>query len=64
MNWYKKSYNKSQLEKGKEVEMEHHKGPDVAEEIAKDHLEEHEDYYIGLKHMENMLSDIEKRKNK
>jgi len=29
-----------------------------------DHLEEHQDYYIGLEHMENELKDIEKREKK
>jgi len=26
-----------------------------------DHLEEHPDYYSGLKHMENLLTELEKR---
>jgi len=39
----------------------HTDDPDTAREIAMDHLEEHDDYYIGLEHMENMLKDIEKK---
>ncbi len=60
-------YEKSQVEKGKKVELEHSKDPDIAEEIAIDHLEEHDDYYIGLEHMEETLKEIEdrdKRKNR
>lgn len=36
-------YPKDQLEKGRIVEMEHTKDPLIANEIAKDHLEEHKD---------------------
>ncbi len=54
-------YEKSQIEVGKKIEFEHTDDPDIAKEIAMDHLEEHKDYYIGLEHMENMLKDIEKR---
>lgn len=57
-------YEKSQVERGKNVEFEHTKNPDTAREIAMDHLEEHKDYYTGLEHMENMLEEIEERKNK
>ena len=57
-------YERSQIEKGKLVEFEHTNDPDIAKEISTDHLEEHKDYYIGLEHMENMLSDIEKRQKK
>ena len=57
-------YEKSQIEKGKSVEFEHTDDPDTAREISMDHLEEHKDYYIGLEHMENMLSGIEKRRKK
>jgi hypothetical protein len=38
------SYNKEQLEKGIEVEMEHTSNPNQAKEIAKDHLEESKDF--------------------
>ena len=55
-------FEKSQVEKGRAVEFEHTNDPDTAREIAMDHLEEHQEYYTGLKHMEEMLSEIEKRK--
>lgn len=54
-------YEKSQVDRGKDVEFEHTDNPDIAKEIAMDHLQEHKDYYIGLEHMENNLKDIEKR---
>ena len=54
-------FEQSQIEKGKKVEFEHTDNPDIAKEIATDHLDEHKDYYIGLEHMENNLKDIEKR---
>ncbi|KKM71640.1 hypothetical protein LCGC14_1428600 [marine sediment metagenome] len=54
-------FEHSQIERGKTVEFEHSKDPDVAREVSMDHLEEHPDYYVGLKHMEDMLSEIEKR---
>ena len=55
------AYRIDRIEKGKKVEYEHTDDPDTAREIAIDHLEEHQDYYVGLEHMENMLSDVEKR---
>ena len=54
-------FEKSQVERGQKVEMEHTKIPDVAREIAMDHLVEHEDYYSGLEHMENLLTELEKK---
>lgn len=45
-------FPKSQIEKGKKVEMEHTKNPQLAEEIARDHLEEFKDYYTRLDKME------------
>jgi hypothetical protein len=54
-------FNKKDLEKGKNVELEHTNDPDKAKEIAIDHLDEHKDYYIGLEHMEDALEEIEKR---
>jgi hypothetical protein len=56
-----KDFEKSQVEKGKKVEFEHTDDAETAKEIAIDHLEEHEDYYVGLEHMENALKEIEKR---
>jgi len=40
------------LQEGLEVEMEHTTEPEIAKEIAKDHLVEDPDYYIKLKQME------------
>lgn len=57
-------YEKSQVEKGHLIEFEHTDDPDIAREIAMDHLEEHKEYYTGLENMENMLTDIEKRQKK
>ena len=43
----------AQLEEGTEMEQkEHTDDPEVAEEIAKQHLAEFDDYYIRLKQME------------
>ena len=55
-----------QLEAGIEVEYEHTKDPNVAKEIAKDHLVESPFYYTYLEDMEeemeeNLSGDIEKR---
>jgi len=44
--------SEDQLEKGIKVEMEHTDDLQVAEKIAKDHLEEHADYYDRLEEME------------
>jgi len=59
-----KDYESSQIEKGHAIEFEHTDNPDIAKEITMDHLEEHKDYYTGLKHMENMLKEIEQREKK
>ena len=45
-------YNQKELKMGRKVEMEHTKNPKIANEIAKDHLEEIPDYYTRLKKME------------
>lgn len=45
-------YDPEQLAMGVEVEMEHTDDPDIAREIAMDHLEEIPDYYTRLKEME------------
>jgi len=42
-----------QLKKGIKVESEHTKDPNIAKEIAKDHLTEDPEYYIKLNKMEN-----------
>jgi hypothetical protein len=57
-------YEKSQVERGQNIEFEHSDDPDIAKEIAMDHLEEHADYYVGLEHMENCLKEIEERAKK
>lgn len=44
-----------QLLKGIKVEMEHTDDPDLAKEIATDHLEEFDDYYDALAEMEDEL---------
>lgn len=41
-------FDKDQLEIGIAVEMEHTNDRDMAKEIAKDHLQEHPDYYTRL----------------
>ena len=50
-------YSKDQLAKGIKVEMEHTGDPKIAEEIAKDHLEENAQYYD---HLEKMESEMDK----
>ena len=54
-------FSQKDIERGHDVEFEHTDDPDIAKEITMDHLEEHKDYYTGLKHMEDMLSEMEKR---
>lgn len=57
-----KLFDTKQMEMGKKVEMEHTDDPELAAEIARDHLEEHPDeYYTALKEMEKML---EKKKGR
>lgn len=48
-----------QLAVGQKVEMEHTDDPNLAKEIAKDHLKEHPRYYRYLKRMEDMLKQLE-----
>lgn len=45
--------NKNALKEGVEVEMEHTKNPEVAKEIARDHIQEDKKYYKKLKIMES-----------
>lgn len=54
-------YDEKQLTRGIEVEKEHTDNPDVAKMIAKDHLDEFTNYYVGLDAMEKIL---EKRNKK
>lgn len=53
-------YDKNELEKGIKVEYEHTDKRDIAKEIAKDHLEESDDYYVELEKMEKKLEEKEK----
>jgi len=57
-------FPKEDVEKGYRVEFEHTDDADTAKEITIDHLEEHDDYYVGLEHMENALKEIEERAKK
>lgn len=50
-------YPKKQLEMGVEIEKEHSPVQAKAKEIAKDHLEEHPQYYSALKAMEKRLEE-------
>lgn len=45
-------FNQKELRKGTKVEMEHTNDPNIAKEIAKDHLMEDPEYYVKLKKME------------
>jgi hypothetical protein len=45
-------FDAEQLKIGIKVEMEHTKDPDIAKEIAKDHLSEDPNYYKKLKKIE------------
>lgn len=45
-------FDTEQLKNGIKVEMEHTKDPDIAKEIAKDHLSEDPNYYKKLKKIE------------
>lgn len=58
-------YDKKQLEKGKKVELEHTDNPQLAKEIAKDHLEESRDFENGkggkyYDKLDSMEEDIKK----
>jgi hypothetical protein len=71
MNWYKKArkgvpggiadhkkpsdFNKKQLDRGVEVEMEHTDDRDLSRDITMDHLEEFPTYYTELDKMEDKL---------
>lgn len=44
----KKKFNPRALNKGRKIEMEHTNDPEIAEEIAKDHLTEDSEYYEKL----------------
>lgn len=61
-----KAFPQEQLEAGTEVELEHTSNPAVAQEIAKDHLVEGDDYYEPrLANLEEgMKADVEKGETK
>jgi len=54
-------FDKKELSKGRKVELEHTNNPEIAEEIARDHLFEDKDYYKKLEKMEKL--PIKKAKN-
>lgn len=49
------SFDEENIEKGQDVEMEHTDNPQVAKEIAKDHLVESDEYYEKLEDLEDEL---------
>ncbi|MBD3227000.1 MAG: hypothetical protein GF329_02345 [Candidatus Lokiarchaeota archaeon] len=51
-------FDPKQLEMGIKVEMEHTSDPEIAKEIAMDHLKEHPRYYDYLEEMEGEM-DVE-----
>lgn len=50
-----RDFDPKQIEMGHKVELEHTNNPAVAEEIARDHLEEFPQYYTALAEMEKKL---------
>jgi tRNA U34 5-carboxymethylaminomethyl modifying GTPase MnmE/TrmE len=50
---------KQELQKGMEVELEHTDDEDMADEIARDHLDELPDYYTRLAKMEKRTSKMD-----
>lgn len=50
-------YDSEELKIGKKMEMEHTDDPDMAEQIAKDHLKEFPTYYTHLIEMEDKLKE-------
>jgi hypothetical protein len=57
-------FDPEELEKGKKVEKEHTDDSELADEIAKDHLTEMDDYYDKLEDMENKEKKKESSLNK
>lgn len=53
-------YNKTQLRIGTKVELEHTNSKKTAKRITKHHLDEHPNYYIELRKMENKLEKDKK----
>ena len=59
-----KDFNEKAMEIGQDIEFEHTDNPDIAKEIAMDHLEEFDKYYddkIGLPAMERNLEQKKKK---
>jgi len=56
-------FNKKELEKGIEIELEHTCDRKMAETIAKDHLSEFDKYYTYLERMEKLLESNKKIKS-
>jgi hypothetical protein len=56
-------YDAKELEKGMKVEMEHTSDPDMAKEVAKDHLDEFPNYYEALNKMEKGLKRKDTQKD-
>lgn len=54
------AFDRKQLQRGIKVEMEHTTDPRKAKEIAKDHLTEFPNYYIGLSRMEKRLESMQR----
>ena len=57
-------FNKSQLQAGIRIEMEHTRSRTLAKEIAKHHLQEIPDYYTRLRRMENRYRSQERARRK
>jgi len=55
-------FKPKQLALGREIESEHTDNPALANEIAKDHLEEFDSYYSHLKKMEGRLEESDRTK--
>ena len=60
----KKKFDPKQIAKGVKVEMEHTNDPDLAKEIARDHLTEFPNYYDALDEMEQKLKKSKKDQKK
>jgi SpoVK/Ycf46/Vps4 family AAA+-type ATPase len=56
-----KDFDPKQLGKGVQIEKEHTNDPGIAIEIAKDHLEEFEEYYDHLEAMEEEMKKSKKQ---
>jgi hypothetical protein len=57
----KRPYDPKQLEIGRRVEMEHTSDPEEAEKIARDHLDEKDDYYTDPPTAKEFREEAEKR---